>query len=171
MKQKEPIAVVGISGLFPGAPDLNHFWNNLINKQDAVSEVPPDRWIAPSGFMVHQGRIPDKAYSMRSCLISDFSTDPKGLNIDEDVLEALDPLYHMVLHTGKTALDQCSLSSVDRKKIGVCLAAIVLPTDGSTRITRRILGRNFSKTLLGRTCFTLHTSIRPYPVRRACLRK
>lgn len=45
MKNREPIAVVGMAGLFPGAKDLNTFWHNIINKVDATIDVPEGRWI------------------------------------------------------------------------------------------------------------------------------
>jgi len=40
MNNKSPIAVVGMAGLFPGAPDLDIFWQNIINKVEATREVP-----------------------------------------------------------------------------------------------------------------------------------
>ncbi|MFI1030617.1 ACP S-malonyltransferase [Streptomyces sp. NPDC020951] len=40
----EPIAVIGVSGVFPGADDLPTFWENLLAGHDAVGEVPADRW-------------------------------------------------------------------------------------------------------------------------------
>lgn len=40
----EPIAVVGIAGRFPGAPDLDTYWDNLLAGRDQVREIPPDRW-------------------------------------------------------------------------------------------------------------------------------
>ncbi|MDN3720422.1 beta-ketoacyl synthase N-terminal-like domain-containing protein [Roseibium salinum] len=40
----EPIAIVGISGTYPDAPDLETFWHNLLGGHDAVGEIPPDRW-------------------------------------------------------------------------------------------------------------------------------
>ena len=41
----EPIAVVGVSGRFPQAEDIDAFWRNLReNGRDCVSEVPADRW-------------------------------------------------------------------------------------------------------------------------------
>ncbi|MFI5825023.1 ACP S-malonyltransferase [Streptomyces rishiriensis] len=40
----EPIAVIGISGAFPGADDLPTFWENLLAGHDAVGEIPADRW-------------------------------------------------------------------------------------------------------------------------------
>ncbi|MFD9789950.1 SDR family NAD(P)-dependent oxidoreductase [Streptomyces sp. NPDC059070] len=40
----EPIAVVGMSGSFPQAPDLAAFWENLRDGKDCVTEIPEDRW-------------------------------------------------------------------------------------------------------------------------------
>ncbi|PLU63063.1 hypothetical protein BMJ24_03155 [Sinorhizobium medicae] len=38
------IAIIGMSGCFPDADDLNEFWQNLKEGRDSVSEVPADRW-------------------------------------------------------------------------------------------------------------------------------
>jgi len=39
-----PIAIVGMSAVFPGAPDLYAFWRLLVQGRDAISEIPRDRW-------------------------------------------------------------------------------------------------------------------------------
>ncbi|MEZ0115423.1 amino acid adenylation domain-containing protein/FkbM family methyltransferase [Catenulispora sp. EB89] len=38
------IAVIGISGRYPDAPDLDAFWNRLRDGADCVTEVPAQRW-------------------------------------------------------------------------------------------------------------------------------
>src|SRR5690606_9556499 len=45
----EPIAVIGMSGRYPGAPDLDRFWENLARGADTITDVPADRW-ALDGF-------------------------------------------------------------------------------------------------------------------------
>ncbi|QUX26966.1 SDR family NAD(P)-dependent oxidoreductase [Nocardiopsis akebiae] len=40
----DAIAVVGLSGRYPGAKDLDEFWENLVVGRDGVTEVPRDRW-------------------------------------------------------------------------------------------------------------------------------
>ena len=40
----ERVAIVGIGGVFPGAPDPERFWSNVAAGVDATSEVPPGRW-------------------------------------------------------------------------------------------------------------------------------
>ncbi|MEE7625164.1 amino acid adenylation domain-containing protein [Methylobacter sp. Wu8] len=38
------VAIIGISGRFPMANDLDQFWNNLLYGKDCISEIPEDRW-------------------------------------------------------------------------------------------------------------------------------
>lgn len=40
----EPIAIVGMSCRFPGAPNIRAFWDLLTRGGDAITEVPPDRY-------------------------------------------------------------------------------------------------------------------------------
>ncbi len=149
MKKRTPIAVVGMACLFPGAPDLNTFWQNIVNKVDATGEVPRDRWIVEPDSMYHSDPMPDKAFSKRSCLIHDFKFDPRGIDLDEELLKELDPLHQMVLTAGREALSSCATPSMNKENIGTVLAAIALPTDASSSITRKILGISFEEKLFG----------------------
>ncbi len=158
-EKKTPIAVVGMAGLFPGASDLDTFWENIVNKKDTTGEVPPGRWIAGPDAMVYPDPMPDKAFSKRACLIQDFTFDTKGLDLDKDLLNALDPLHQMALHTGRDALLSCNTSSVDKKNIGIVLAAIALPTDSSSFITRKILGTSFEEKLFDKSLSDSHQTL------------
>ncbi len=154
MKKRTPIAVVGMAGVFPKAADLNIFWHNIINKIDSTSDVLKDRWIVEPDLMYNPDPMPDKALSKRCCLIDaatlqSIKSDHAGINIDKDLLKSLDPLYHLVLHAGKEALSDCAISSLNKERIGTILAAIALPTDASSLITRKILGRSLEQRLFG----------------------
>ena len=139
MEPNQPIAVVGMSGLFPGALDLDTFWHNIIHKIDTATEVPPERWIIEPEAIIDPAPQPDKAYSRRACLIQGFEFDPQGIDIDEDLLAALDPLYHLVLHAGREAFSKCEASSLNPARTGVILASIVLPTDNYTQVPAKLL--------------------------------
>ena len=158
-EKKTPIAVVGMAGLFPGASDLDTFWENIVTKKDTTGEVPPGRWIAGPGAMVHPDLMPDKALSKRACLIHDFKFNPQGLDLDIDLLNALDPLHQMALHIGRDALLSCNTSSLDKKNIGIVLAAIALPTDASSSVTRIILGTSFEEKLFGGPLSSRHRTL------------
>ncbi|NRD52540.1 SDR family NAD(P)-dependent oxidoreductase [Corallococcus exiguus] len=42
----EPIAIIGVSGVFPGSEDPQAFWEHLLQGHDLVTEVPSGRWNA-----------------------------------------------------------------------------------------------------------------------------
>ena len=42
--EAEPIAIIGMSGRFPMAEDLEAFWHNLAGERDCISEIPKERW-------------------------------------------------------------------------------------------------------------------------------
>jgi acyl transferase domain-containing protein/NADPH:quinone reductase-like Zn-dependent oxidoreductase/acyl carrier protein len=47
---KEPIAIIGMACRFPGANNLEEFWNLLCSGVDAVTEIPADRWDGDSFY-------------------------------------------------------------------------------------------------------------------------
>ena len=46
----EDIAVIGMSGQFPQAQDLDAFWENLRQGKDCVAEIPASRWPVSAYF-------------------------------------------------------------------------------------------------------------------------
>lgn len=40
----EPIAIIGIGLNFPGAKNVNEFWNNLSEGKDSIRQIPESRW-------------------------------------------------------------------------------------------------------------------------------
>ena len=144
-----PIAVVGLGGLFPQAPDLDTFQHNIQARIDASRAVPTGRWVLDPQDVYDPVLAVDRVYSKHACVVDGFTLDPVGLQLDADTLGGLDPLYEMVLHVGRQAFDDAATRTLDRRRVGVTLAAIALPTDGSSAITREVLGQAFEHTLLG----------------------
>ena len=149
---KSPIAVVGMGGIFPGAPDLDRFWANIAASVDASREVPPHRWVLHPA-RAHDPEIgaADKVYSTRGCFIEDFHLDLRNLDLDPDVVAVLDPLFHLALHAGRQAVEDAGLSEASRARVGVIIGNIALPTDSSSKIAREILGQTFDEATGSRT--------------------
>lgn len=40
----QEIAIVGMAGLFPGAPDIDVYWENILSKRCFVADGPED-WV------------------------------------------------------------------------------------------------------------------------------
>lgn len=43
-RQTNGIAIIGMSGKFPKADNLNEFWSNLLSGNSCIDEIPADRW-------------------------------------------------------------------------------------------------------------------------------
>lgn len=44
MNEDNDIAIVGIGCMFPGAENLEEFWKVLVNGEDHVQDIPPERF-------------------------------------------------------------------------------------------------------------------------------
>ena len=40
-----PIAVVGVSALFPGSSDAQGFWRDILAGRDLITDVPASHWL------------------------------------------------------------------------------------------------------------------------------
>jgi len=137
--KKTPIAVVGMAGRLPGADTVTQLWDNILNKVEAVSDVPEERWgVSPASVVSPKG-APDTTFTRRAGIISDRMPDVSGLSIDPDLVRRLDPMHRLVLDVGKSAIDSCAPDTVNRDRTGVVLAAIALPTDSASILTRRVV--------------------------------
>ena len=166
MGPRQRVAIVGIGGIFPQAPTLEQFWANIQAGIDTAREVPPGRWILANAdaFDPRPG-TPDRVYSLRGCFVEGFQLDPEGLQLDPSLLEQLDPMYHLALHAGRQAWRDARTDDLDRRRVGVVLGNIALPTDQTSALARQILGRTFEEKLLGESA-TMMPANRTHPFNR-----
>ncbi|MEN8244753.1 MAG: beta-ketoacyl synthase N-terminal-like domain-containing protein [Thermodesulfobacteriota bacterium] len=141
------IAIVGMAGLFPKAHRLDVFWENMVNGIGAFSPVGRERWGVEPDAVYNATPAPDKTYSRTACLLDSVDYAFNGLDIDEELVRSLDPLYQVVLHTGRQTFLSCNTDTIDQQRTGVILAAIALPTDSASRIAEKVLGDSFEKRL------------------------
>ncbi|CCK80650.1 beta-ketoacyl synthase N-terminal-like domain-containing protein [Desulfobacula toluolica] len=138
-KKINKTAVVGMAGVFPQALDTRQFLDNIVHKKNSIIRVPDHRWIGSVNEFISNRTLVDKAVSDKAGLIEDFQFDPHGFLIEKDLLSQLDPLHQLVLHAGREAFSHCFHTKEDKKRTGVILAAIALPTDASSMVSRQIL--------------------------------
>jgi PfaB family protein len=146
------VAIVGIGGIFPDAPDLDSFWNCIRDGRSAARQVPDGRWqlSADEAFSPEIGAA-DRVYSRTGCFIDELpsaATLP-GLALDPSVLEGLDPLFHLLVHAGKRAFDDGITARLDRSRVGVIIGNLALPSETSATLTRNWLGATFEENLTG----------------------
>ncbi|MFF7638661.1 SDR family NAD(P)-dependent oxidoreductase, partial [Kitasatospora sp. NPDC008050] len=101
----EPIAIIGISGRYPQARDLDEFWRNLAAGRDCVTEVPADRWDAEALFDADPA-APGRSYSRWGGFLSDVdSFDSLFFQISPAQARSMDPQERLFLETAWSALE------------------------------------------------------------------
>ena len=121
--QSQPIAIVGIGCIFPGAPGTKAYWRLLYHKQDAIQEVPETHW-SPQEYFHADPRKPDHVYCKHGAFLSPISFDPAEFGIPPASLEATDTSQLLALITAKTALEDAGYgqdAGFDRDRVSVIL--------------------------------------------------
>src|SRR5579884_880505 len=96
-KRNEPIAVVGMSCRFPGAPNVDAFANLLREGVDAVREVPADRWDIDAFYSPERG-APGKMYTRRGGFLEEIDRfDAAFFGISPREAVSLDPQQRLLL--------------------------------------------------------------------------
>ncbi len=148
MTAPERIAIVGMGGLFPPGVDPAGLWDLVRVGADAARDVPPDRWLLdPADALDPAAGAPDRVYSLRGCFLASVPRAEPVPGIPADVLARLDPVFHLTLHAGRLAWASAVTDTLDRHRVAVILGNIVLPTDGTSRLARAILGRTLAEQL------------------------
>ena len=122
-KQDDPIAIIGMSCLFPKANDLETFWQNIINKVDCIEEIPQDQWDWSSLYS-EDALARDKIYSKWGGFLRDIPFDPSVYGIPPSSLASVDPMQLLILEVTRAALQDAGYQSrqFPREKTSIVLA-------------------------------------------------
>jgi len=101
VKEKEnnplDIAIIGVSGRYPGAENLQEFWKNLKDGRDCITEIPKERWDNSLYFGSDKSKS-GKTYSKWGGFLKDVDKfDPRFFNISPREAEMLDPQERLFL--------------------------------------------------------------------------
>lgn len=133
------IAITHMAGIFPDAPDLDAFWRNLAQGRSAVSDRADAHWSLEREDALADDYRPDKALHTNMGLLPPFELDFTGLPLDSATLNALDPLYHLLLQTGQNLFRSPSRPKFDPANAGFILASIALPTTKTALLAQAVL--------------------------------
>ena len=108
----DEIAIIGMSGRFPGSDTLEEYWQNIANQVDCISKVPVGRWHNING---------DFAYDHGGFLSSIDQFDPHFFGLSEKEAESMDPQQRLLLEEAWICLEQSgySPSHLSGKRCGV----------------------------------------------------
>ncbi|MEM7157012.1 MAG: SDR family NAD(P)-dependent oxidoreductase [Myxococcota bacterium] len=106
-----PIAVIGMSGRFPDAPDLDALWTNLAEGRSSVREIPRERWDVER-YYDPDHRAPGKTLSKWGALLDDIDRfDARLFNISPMEAEVMDPQQRLFLEQAWASLEDAGYAS------------------------------------------------------------
>ncbi|MBB4302684.1 acyl transferase domain-containing protein/enoyl-CoA hydratase/carnithine racemase/aryl carrier-like protein [Rhodobium orientis] len=140
----EPIAIIGASGTFPKAGDLDSFWDNIRSSRDCISEVPPSRWDIAEFYDPDPQALGKTYCKWMGALDEPGSFDARFFAITPREAELMDPQQRLFLQTAWHAIEDAGIDpqSLSGTRTGVYVAS------GASGYEDRIAERN-TYSLLG----------------------
>jgi acyl transferase domain-containing protein/phosphopantetheinyl transferase len=98
------VAIIGMACLFPGAPDLDAYWQNILAKTDAVTDPPEDAW-DPRIFYDPTSQTNDRTYCKRGGYIGDLAQfQPLDFGVMPANVDGGEPDQWLALQVARAAL-------------------------------------------------------------------
>ncbi|MEL7145031.1 MAG: SDR family NAD(P)-dependent oxidoreductase, partial [Bacteroidota bacterium] len=122
---KEPIAIIGMSGLFPEARDVDEMWKILANGENVVKEIPKERFDIGQYFSEDPSEM-DKTICKWSGLVPGVSEfDPSFFGISPRDAEDMDPRQRLLLQEAWKALEDAGYGpdKLDKSTISLYVGA------------------------------------------------
>ncbi|MFY4674877.1 alpha/beta fold hydrolase [Bacillus anthracis] len=122
----DDIAIIGISGRFPKAKNINEFWENLKAGLDCISEVPEELWDWKQYWDPKKG-TEGKSYTKWGGFLDDIDKfDPLFFKISNLEAESLDPQERLFLETVYHTLEDAGYTkaSLENSRVGVYVGAM-----------------------------------------------
>ncbi|WP_326595163.1 type I polyketide synthase [Streptomyces sp. NBC_01803] len=137
------IAVVGMAGRFPGAPDADSLWALMMARQEAIRPVPTDRWDSTAQL---DPELPIPAVGGFLDGVDLFDAGFFGVSPREAA--AMDPQQRLLLEVGWRALEDAGQRAADL--VGTRTGVYVASVWHDYELLRKARGaRHTSHTLVG----------------------
>ena len=104
MSKSCPLAIVGMSCLFPKADDLQAYWANIKNGVDAITPVPAGSHWNAADYFDADPKSPDHTYAQRGGFLSPVNFNPMEFGIAPKDIEATDTSQLLSLIAAQKAL-------------------------------------------------------------------
>ncbi|WP_414586149.1 beta-ketoacyl synthase N-terminal-like domain-containing protein [Scytonema sp. PCC 10023] len=122
--QHNPIAIIGMASLFAKARNLQEYWQNIINKVDGISDVPPTHWNIEDYYDPNPRTPEEKTYCKRGGFIPYVDFNPMEFGIPPSILEVTDVSQLLSLVIAKEAMEDAGYGTsreFNRENVGVIL--------------------------------------------------
>ncbi|MGW1076607.1 SDR family oxidoreductase [Streptomyces sp. NPDC002537] len=124
-----PVAVIGLGALLPDARDVEQSWRLILGRHDAMTGVPPSRWLVDDYYHPVPG-TPDKVYVRRGAFLPQVDFDPLAHGIPPSAIASTDTAQLLALMVADQVLRDATggrgAEALDRDKVSVIIGSAVL---------------------------------------------
>src|SRR3546814_10213977 len=78
------IAIIGVAGIYPGAGNARQYWQNILDKVDAVRDADPE-WVGP--YFEENATDDDRIYTTRGGFLGEHARVNPQLRSEEHTSE------------------------------------------------------------------------------------
>ncbi|MFE0459968.1 beta-ketoacyl synthase N-terminal-like domain-containing protein, partial [Kitasatospora sp. NPDC058965] len=132
-----PIAIVGLSALYPKSRDLREFWGNVVAAADCIEDVPSTHWDVAEHYDPDPA-APDKTYAKRGGFIPQVPFNPMEFGLPPTTLEVTDVLQLLSLVVARDVLKD---AGSDRSWYDPARTGVVLGITGANQLTQPLSAR------------------------------
>src|SRR5271169_4336874 len=105
--KREPVAIVGMTALFPGSTDAAGFWRDVLAGRDLLESVPSHYWLIED-YYDSDPSAPDKTYGKRGGFLSPIPFDAVAFGLPPSALPVTDSAQLLALVGAKRVLDDAA---------------------------------------------------------------
>ncbi|WP_406305298.1 SDR family NAD(P)-dependent oxidoreductase [Streptomyces sp. NBC_00885] len=134
---RDPIAIVGLSALYPKSSNVQEFWANVVSAADCIDDVPADHWDVDEHYDPDP-TVPDKTYSTRGGFIPDVPFNPLEFGLPPNTLEVTDVLQLLSLVVARDLLKD---AGADQPWYDASRTGVVLGITGANQLTQPLTAR------------------------------
>ncbi|MHB1422621.1 MAG: SDR family NAD(P)-dependent oxidoreductase [Gemmataceae bacterium] len=124
LQHPSDIAIIGMACFLPGANDVRTYWENVLGRVNAITEVPSDHWDWRL-YYDPNSKARDKICSKWGGFLADLPFDPLLFGMPPNSLNSIEPVQLYALEAVRRALADAGYAdrSFDRERTAVILGA------------------------------------------------
>ncbi|MCG3222120.1 MAG: nitronate monooxygenase, partial [Candidatus Heimdallarchaeota archaeon] len=121
---KDRVAIIGLGCIFPDSPNIEAYWQNIVQKVYSITAVPEERWESDL-YYDSDPKAEDKTYSKIGAFVKDYEFNSIVYRIPPTIASKMDAVQKWSLDAAKEALEDAGI-----------------PTDGKVRLPIAVIVGN-----------------------------
>jgi enediyne polyketide synthase len=123
MKTNEGIAIVGMDCRYPGANNIEQYWDNILSLRQQFRHIPDKRLNMNDYYSKDKSKV-DKTYSKTASIITGYNFDRLKYKVSKSTFERTDFTHWLALDVAAGALKDAGFENgegLDKNRVGVVL--------------------------------------------------